>query len=86
MLALFLRRVGVDQNRLAIDDLLGQLMCAHDQIDRVLDTCRPQEHRHANIRANFFVEDEVDPAVASHHIEDGTQVRVPEVERDGARL
>ncbi|EXI90398.1 MAG: hypothetical protein AW11_00753 [Candidatus Accumulibacter regalis] len=82
VVTLFHRRVRVDQDRVAIEDTLFELVGQQHQVDRRLDAAVAQENGDFLIGAQILVENEVQPGGARNHFENGFQRCIPELDGD----
>jgi len=79
-----LRRIGVDQQGIVVDDLLPQLVLLQQQRHGVLDAHVTHEDGGLHVRAQVLVEDEVDAGDLRQHLEDGLQAGVAKLQGDRA--
>ena len=72
----------INQDRVVIDDLVGELRLEHDHLEGLLEAHVVELHVYLLVRLDSLVEHEVDTGDGRHDVEDLSQLDLDEIEPD----
>ena len=79
---LFLRLVGIDQQRIGVDHFLGQLTGHQEHVHCIGDRRVAGKQRGLGVRPHVLVENEIEARLSRDHVEHAAQRRIAELQRD----